>query len=266
MFYSFCIDLSCNFFPDSWIHCNDTRVQQVSIKEVFKSQVYILIFSLHSTRDHQTDSCSLPRTISNSNTSNDHSNNRVPNNDNTPPSLVTTPAYDPATSSNTLTLNNSTTTVNFNNSDTPIPSITLDTINTPIMTASPNISFDTCLASTSPIVTSTAPINSTVTMSPNSYMNLNSTITSKDKDTNLMPFVLVHTPPKKSTSFLLQRLGLSSHIGNTYETRSKLPRLRSSVVQRKSITPQIVNSVDRKRKSDRPQNIMGKTKKHRITL
>lgn len=252
---------------NSWIHCNDTRVQQVSIKEVFKSQVYILIFSLHSTRDHQTDSCSLPRTISNSNTSNDHSNNRVPNNDNTPsPPLVTTPAYDPATSSNTLTLNNSTTTVNFNNSDTPITTITLDTINTPIMTASPNISFDTCLASASPIVTSTAPINSTVTISPNSYMNLNSTITSKDKDTNLMPFVLVHTPPKKSTSFLLQRLGLSSHIGNTYETRSKLPRLRSSVVQRKSITPQIVNSVDRKRKSDRPQNIMGKTKKHRITL
>ncbi|XP_036368298.1 ubiquitin carboxyl-terminal hydrolase 44 [Octopus sinensis] len=31
---------------DSWILCNDTNVQQVPMKEVFKSQVYILIFSL----------------------------------------------------------------------------------------------------------------------------------------------------------------------------------------------------------------------------
>lgn len=261
---------------NSWIHCNDTRVQPVSVKEVFKSQVYILIFSLHSTRDHQADSSSsVDKTTTNSNPNTDSTSNIVLNNDTIPPtpsSLSTTPPT-PHDSVPLSDSHNSNTNFNYKRSDTPVnlpitTTHTPDTINTSTMTTSSDTNLDTCSISTNHPVTPTTLVNSAVTALPESHTNTHSTTTSKDRDTTTLTSILGpndQTPLKRLSMpcLILHRLGLSPRF---YETRSRLPRLRSSVVHRKSIDSQVVNLIDRKRKSGQPENLKARPKRHRITL
>lgn len=45
-------------FSDSWVHCNDTKMQMVSIDDVYKAQAYILIYTKSFHNENQLNETS----------------------------------------------------------------------------------------------------------------------------------------------------------------------------------------------------------------
>lgn len=62
-------------FSDSWVHCNDTKMQMVSIDDVYKAQAYILIYTRRFDNENQLNETSNGKT---SNTFAEDNASRIP--------------------------------------------------------------------------------------------------------------------------------------------------------------------------------------------